>query len=97
MLVVILYPLHVPGTHACKMPHSVCVKLRDVQGHAHGAVCSVCTCCDLVDALCPHHRFLLYAALYVWKMMYVLLHVPGQGHVAAKWPLLCEHLRVHAF
>ena len=32
VLVVILYPLHVPGTHACKMPPSVRVKWIDVPG-----------------------------------------------------------------
>ena len=46
------------------------------QGHAYGAVCSVCTCCDLVGASCPRYRFPLYAALYVWNMILKLLHVP---------------------
>ena len=47
------------------------------QGHAYGAVCFVCSCCDLVGASCPCYRFPLYAALYVWNMILKLLHVPG--------------------
>ena len=47
------------------------------QRHAYGAVCSVCTCCDLVGALCPRYKFPLYAALYVWNMILKLLNVLG--------------------
>ena len=43
----------------------------------YGAVCSVCTCCDLEGASCPRYRFPIYAALYVWDMILKLLHVPG--------------------
>ena len=47
------------------------------QGHVYGAVCSVCTCCDLVGASCPRYRFPLYVALYVRNMVIKMLHVPG--------------------
>ena len=55
VLVVILYPLHVPGTHAYKMPHSVWVKWIDhVSGSClwRGLFCVYTAACSRV--MCEH-------------------------------------------